>query len=226
MTGNVEEMLRRIHLVLLKIYRRLPVGGRRWVVRRLTPSFTVGAICILERADGALLLVRHSYRRRWGFPGGLLQRRESAAAAARREAFEEVGLDIELVGEPAVAVDETARRVDVIFRARPAPGSDPDAIRSSSAEIVDIRWFHRRDLPELQHEAAGALVAVARAASPGIGLGLGVAERGDRAVATAGSDHPAGGVPQPVPGSGAHPGAVAGAGARALRLTKRRGRAG
>lgn len=155
-------MLARLHLVLLKIYRRLPVGGRRFVVRRLAPSFSVGSICIVERSDGALLLVRHSYRRRWGFPGGLLARGETPAAAARREAMEEVGLAIEIVGEPTVVVDPKPRRVDVIFKCRPEPASDPDSVRPSSPEIVEVRWFPRRDLPELQHEAAGALVTLAR----------------------------------------------------------------
>jgi 8-oxo-dGTP pyrophosphatase MutT (NUDIX family) len=155
-------MLARLHLVLLKVYRRLPVGGRRFVVRRLAPSFSVGAICIVERSDGALLLVRHSYRKRWGFPGGLLARGEQPPDAARREAMEEVDLAIELVGEPTVVVDAKPRRVDVIFKARPADGVDADAVRPNSPEIVEVRWFPRRELPELQHEAAGALVTVAR----------------------------------------------------------------
>jgi 8-oxo-dGTP pyrophosphatase MutT (NUDIX family) len=155
-------VLARLHLALLKVYRRLPVRGRRFVVRRVAPSFSVGAICIIERSDGALLLVRHSYRKRWGFPGGLLARGEGPPEAAVREAREEVGLAVALVGEPTVVVDPEPRRVDVIFRARPADGADPASARPSSPEIVDARWFPQRELPELQHEAAGALVALAR----------------------------------------------------------------
>ena len=37
---------------LLRVYRRLPTLGRRWVVRTIAPSFTVGAMAIIERADG------------------------------------------------------------------------------------------------------------------------------------------------------------------------------
>jgi ADP-ribose pyrophosphatase YjhB (NUDIX family) len=133
------------------------------LVHRLAPSFTVGSICIVERSDGALLLVRHSYRRRWGFPGGLLQRGEEAADAARREAMEEVALAIELRGEPAVVVDAKTRRVDVIYRARPASDAALDGVQPSSPEIVEARWFAREELPELQFEAAGALVELARA---------------------------------------------------------------
>ena len=158
-------MLRRGHLVLLHMFRRLPRPARRFAVRRLYPSFTVGAMCVIERPDGALLFVRHSYRRQWGVPGGLLSRGEEPAVGARREAKEEVALDIETVGEPAVVVDPRARRVDIVFRARPISTASPDDVRASSPEIVEARWFPRDELPALQHETAGALASLARATS-------------------------------------------------------------
>src|SRR3954468_15540216 len=102
----------RFHRLALLLYRRLPTRMRRMAVRRVTPSFTVGAMCLIERSDGRVLLIRHLYRRRWGVPGGLLQRQESATDAARREVFEEVGLDVDLMGEPLVNVDARPRRVD------------------------------------------------------------------------------------------------------------------
>ena len=156
--------MNRLHSVLLQVFRRLPTGGRRFVVRRLTPSYTVGAICVIERADGALLLLRLSYRNEWGFPGGLLRRGEEAADGARREAMEEVGLDIEIVSEPSVVVEVEPRRVDVVFRCRPAPGADVEALRPLSPEVVEAQWFPGSALPELQHEASQALVALARKA--------------------------------------------------------------
>jgi 8-oxo-dGTP diphosphatase len=157
-------MLERLHRLLLSVYRRLPVVARRRVVRTITPNFTVGAICFVERTDGALLLVQLSYRNRWGVPGGLLRRGEDPAAAARREVREEVGLDVVLLGEPAVVVDADARRVDVVFRGRVPDGDDPALARPQSPEIVDARWFPPDELPELQAEASGALVALARSA--------------------------------------------------------------
>lgn len=150
--------------MLLRIYRHLPKLGRRWAVRIIAPSFTVGAMCIIERPDGAVLLVRHLYRRKWGIPGGLLARRESPEDAARREVWEEVRLRVELQGEPAIVVDPEPQRVDIIFRARPAADADVDNVGPGSVEIVQARWFPLGELPELQHEAAGALVAAARAA--------------------------------------------------------------
>lgn len=157
-------MKAQLHLGALRIFRRLPVWARRRVVRTIAPGYTVGAMCIIERDDGALLLVRLSYRERWGVPGGLLKRGEDPARAARREVAEEVGLEVELLGEPAVVVDGEAQRVDVVFRARPAAGEDPGVARPCSPEIVEARWFAATELPELQHETSGALVALARSA--------------------------------------------------------------
>jgi 8-oxo-dGTP diphosphatase len=157
-------MIDRLHLLALRLYRRLPVGARRRVVRTIAPGFTVGAICVIEREDGQVLLVRQSYRRSWGIPGGLLKRGEEPDDAARREVLEEVGLEVDLIGEPAVVVDAPARRVDLVYRARPAAAVDADQVSPQSPEIVEVRWFRSEELPDLQHETSGALVALARSA--------------------------------------------------------------
>jgi ADP-ribose pyrophosphatase YjhB (NUDIX family) len=156
--------MRRLHRLALQVFRRLPVRARRRVVRTLAPGYTVGSICMIERPDGALLLVRQSYRQGWAVPGGLLKRGETPEAAARREVLEEVGLDIELVGEPAVVVEPGARRVDLVFRARPSAGADPDAAHPVSPEIEEAAWFATDAFPDLQVETSGALVALARSA--------------------------------------------------------------
>ena len=127
--------------LLLGVYRRLPVLGRRWVVRTIAPSFTVGAMAIIERQDGAVLLVRHSYRKRWGVPGGLMKRREHPEVGLRREVQEEIGIEVDLLGEPAVVVDPHPQRVDLVFRGRlrdetaePRPMS-PEIVRSRSPSL-------------------------------------------------------------------------------------------
>ncbi len=158
-----------LHRNLLRLFKRLPTSARRRVVRTISPSFTVGAMCFIERSDGALLLVEHVYRRRWGVPGGLLEKGEDPADAALREVREEVGLDVVLIGEPAVVVDPVPQRVDVVYRARVSPGCDPADASPRSPEIASLRWFPARDLPELQHETAGAFVALARAQGAGEG---------------------------------------------------------
>jgi 8-oxo-dGTP diphosphatase len=135
---------------------------RRAIVGALSPNYSVGAICVIERTDGRILLVRQTYRSNWGLPGGLLKRREAPAEAVRREVAEEIGLDIELLGEPAVVVESRLHRVDVVYRGRPAPGADPDAVRVGSPEIEAWSWFGPEQLPQLQPETASALIALAR----------------------------------------------------------------
>jgi ADP-ribose pyrophosphatase YjhB (NUDIX family) len=158
-----EIMKRRLHRWALLVYRRLPRSMRRMVVRRMAPSFTVGAMCVIERADGRVLLIRHLYRRRWGVPGGLLQRNETPRDAARREVLEEVGVDVELEGEPAVNVDASPRRIDIVFRARLVDDTDADSATPSSVEVLEARWFSPTELPELQFETAQAIQSLARA---------------------------------------------------------------
>ncbi|HEX2047010.1 MAG TPA: NUDIX hydrolase [Acidimicrobiales bacterium] len=158
---------RRAQSLVFAAYKRLPRSARLFVVRRITPSFHVGSMCVVERADGHLLLVRQSYRRGgWGFPGGLLRRGEEPPDAARREVSEELGIDVELQGPPVVVVDARARRVDVIFTARLAEGSAEPERGPHSPEIADARWFPPDGLPSLLPEATSALIELGRSHPP------------------------------------------------------------
>jgi ADP-ribose pyrophosphatase YjhB (NUDIX family) len=58
-----------------------------WKLRR---PITVGVRVLLLREEG-VLLVRHTYQDGWYLPGGGVQRGETLAEAAGREAAEEVG---------------------------------------------------------------------------------------------------------------------------------------
>ncbi len=155
----------RLQTALLHVFGRLPPLLRRRIVRLMTPSFTVGAICLIERPDGKILLVQQVYRTAWGVPGGLSKRGEDIAECAKREVLEETGIVIDLVGEPAVVVDAGPQRVDVVYRARPSAGFDLSTVSPQSPEIADVRWFALDELPELQHEAVSALAALTRASA-------------------------------------------------------------
>jgi len=152
----------RLHRSALKVFGALPRRLRRVLVRLGSPKYTVGAICIVQRDDGAILLVRHSYWRLWGTPGGLAKRHERPDVAARRETLEEVALHVELVGEPAVVVEPVPHRVDIVYLARPAPGVRPDSAHPSSPEIETAEWFALDALPTLQPETVTALTALGR----------------------------------------------------------------
>jgi 8-oxo-dGTP diphosphatase len=152
-----------LHGLLLGAFGRLPRTARRRIVRLVAPSFTVGALCVIEH-DGHIVLIRQRYRNRWGLPGGLLMRREAPHDAARREVREEIGIDVELLGDPAVVVEAGVQRVDIVFRARPlVPRPE---LACTSPEIVAVEWHPVTALPEVQPETASAMEALGLAHRP------------------------------------------------------------
>jgi len=154
---------RPLYRMAVRLFGVLPEWLQDLIAHFVSPSFYVGTSPFVTRDDGRLLLVRHSYKPAWGTPGGLINRGEEADACAVREAREEVGLEIEVSGEPTVVVDPRQRRIEYVCRARVVDGVDPDSFVISSPEIVEIAWFDANDLPELQDHAAESLVALLRA---------------------------------------------------------------
>jgi 8-oxo-dGTP pyrophosphatase MutT (NUDIX family) len=118
----------------------------------LLPSVTVLPIDEV----GRVLLVRHTgHDDGWGTLGGAVEPGESPAAAAVREAREEIGSDIELVrlldvlGGPDYEVtypngDRTAY-VTAVYEARIISGSPAP----SDGELSEIAWFTPDELPAL-----------------------------------------------------------------------------
>jgi ADP-ribose pyrophosphatase YjhB (NUDIX family) len=103
-----------------------------------------------------ILLVRHETEGPWGLIGGAIEPDEAPEDAARREALEEVGVHVELIGLRGVFGglayrvrypngDEVAY-VSTLFDAKitygtPTPDQD---------EVVEARWFTTEELVRLK----------------------------------------------------------------------------
>jgi 8-oxo-dGTP diphosphatase len=134
----------------MRVFRRLPRPLRRVIIRSFTPSYTVGAVLALQRADGTLLLVEQRHTPGWALPGGLLRRGERPADGLIREVAEEVGvvLDPAVLPLPVAVLAPRVRRVDVVYSMSeagvlmPKRGEDKD-------EVIGVGWFALDALPDL-----------------------------------------------------------------------------
>jgi len=138
-------------------------------------DFTV-AIFVVH--DGKILLIHHRKLDKWLPLGGHIELDEDPEQAALREAREESGLEVELLGErpPTTSpgtraliaprfldihrISDTHEHIGMIYWARPRNGK----LSLAAAEHHDIRWCSPEDLDKLSPPMTGAVKWYCRAA--------------------------------------------------------------
>lgn len=124
-------------------FRLMPGPLRRAAVRVGAPTYTAGAVCVLEH-EGEVLFLWQPHRRGWSLPGGLLGRGEAPADAVRREVAEEIGLDVD-PGDPVVVrVDHVDQGIDVVFHV----SLDHRPSLELATEARKARWVAPHELTE------------------------------------------------------------------------------
>lgn len=141
-------------------FRRMPAPLRRAAVRAGTPSYTVGAVALLRRADGRLLFVDQRHSDGWALPGGLLRRGERPDEAVVREVAEEVGISLPAssLPVPVAAVNARVRRVDLVYLLDAPADAAPH--QEDEAEVRRIGWFATDELPDVSEPTMEILRAV------------------------------------------------------------------
>ena len=132
-------------------------------------DFTV-AIFIVH--DAKILVIHHRKLGKWLPLGGHIELDEDPEQAALREAKEESGLDVELLGgrPPTTSpgtraliaprfldihrINETHEHIGMIYWARPKKSAD---VKLAAAEHHDIRWCSREDLEKLSPPMSDAV---------------------------------------------------------------------
>ncbi len=123
------------------------------------PSPVAGAIPV-ER-DGRIWLLRRGFdpgKGLWTFPGGFVDLGETVERAARREAQEEIGVDVTITGLLGVYSRPTERVVLIVFESAPAgtPRTSEEATEVRAAPRRARGDGHRR-LPRARDAPPGAL---------------------------------------------------------------------
>lgn len=116
-------------------------------VRRLRWPLTIGVRTLVRDEAGRVLLVRHTYTSGWHFPGGGVNKRETAIDAAVREVREET--QIELTEAPrlvGIYLSLVQIKSDHILFYEAGPWRRVDE-KPPNMEIAEAKFFALDQLP-------------------------------------------------------------------------------
>lgn len=142
------------------LFYRLPHPVRRWLVRWVVPTYTVGAVVLVrDRDSDRMLLLRQPPGRGWSLPAGLLTWGESPVEGALRELAEESGIVLAAeqlrAAVPNAVVHPRGRWVDLVFEAT-VPAATTTLV-ADGAEVLEAAWHRLSALPPLTGPTARLL---------------------------------------------------------------------
>lgn len=108
-------------------------------------KLSIGSTCVIIE-DNKVLLVRGKGGNHYKFPGGHIDDTENFKTSAIREAKEEIGIDVEVSGDPYFFLFEFNEDTDIIlihYRAKIINGKP-----QTTDEIEEVEWFDIDELPE------------------------------------------------------------------------------
>ena len=115
------------------------------------------SVFVINPEDKKILLVKHRHFNRWVQPGGHIEYNEVPEETAIREAYEETGIKVKILGERFPREDDYIRplgiqknrgsqgdlHIDVIYAAIPNGNIEPNF---DDEETANVRWFTREEL--------------------------------------------------------------------------------
>ncbi len=118
------------------------------------------SVFIINPINRKILLVHHKKFDKWVQPGGHIDDDETFEEAALREAFEETGVKVKLLGERFPREDDFIRplgiqrnrnergelHIDVIYAAVPVNGIE---LNHQESETHNAKWFSREELDDV-----------------------------------------------------------------------------
>ena len=118
------------------------------------------SVFIINPDDKKILLIMHRKNNRWTQPGGHIEDDETPEECALREAYEETGLKVRLLGDRFPREDDFIRplgiqknrqangdlHIDIIYAAVPSYDIEP---KINLVEETAVQWFSRDELDNI-----------------------------------------------------------------------------
>lgn len=118
------------------------------------------SVFVINPENKKILLVKHKHFNKWVQPGGHIEHNEVPEETAMREAYEETGVKVQLLGERFPRENDYIRplgiqknrgskgdiHVDVTYAAIPVGNTEPNY---DDEETTNVKWFTREEIETL-----------------------------------------------------------------------------